>query len=164
MCTVAWKATASDFTLLHCTLSVVGCKWRYVESKSARGQLSGMNLLVTRSKVFLSSGFGRTWHVRRFNLAGARLIYREKWKKDIRRNVSFFFFFSKVMLIRDWIPDVESSSVFTHRAVWNCQAAKFHSTLSLLPHLPDSGEWIPRRGEKWSSCERKQESVTAHNI
>lgn len=35
-----------------------------------------MNLRVTRSKVLLSSGLGRTWQVRRFSLAGGRLIWR----------------------------------------------------------------------------------------
>lgn len=38
------------------------------------------------------------------------------------------------------MPDVQSSSAAPHRAVRNSQAAKFHSTLPFLPHLPDSAE------------------------
>lgn len=146
---VAGNATASGFTQLHCTLCPVSCKSRYVQSKSVRSQLSGLNLLVTRSKVFLSSGFGRTWQVRRFSLAGGRLIYRETPRSGRKTwgGISFF----KVALMREWIPDVQSSSAFPHRAVRNGQAAKFHSTLSLLPHLPDSAEWIATGGKKQTS-------------
>lgn len=89
---IAANATASGFTQLHCTLRPVSGKSRYAESKSVRGQLSGLNLLVTRSKVFLSSGFGRTWQVRRFSLAGGRLIYSETARSGRKKwgGTSFF--------------------------------------------------------------------------
>lgn len=143
---VAGNATASGFMQLHCTLSRVSRKSRCVESKSVGGQLSGLNLLVTRSKVFLSSGFGRTWQVKRFSLAGGRLIYRETQRSGRKKLGEMSFF--KVTLTREWIPDVQSSSAFPHRAVRNSQAAKFHSALSLLPHLPDTAEWIATGAKK----------------
>jgi len=51
---------------------------------SVPGQTLRMNLRVTRSKVLRSSGFGRTWQVSRFNLAGGRLI----WRGDADAHVS----------------------------------------------------------------------------
>lgn len=61
------------------------------------------------------------------------------------------------------MPDVQSSSAAPHRAVRNSQAAKFHSTLPFLPHLPDSAEEKACRVKKHLLLMVKQEGFRALN-
>lgn len=128
------------------------CRWLFrvfnvdMLRVKCRGRGLEMNLRVTRSKVLLSSGSGRTWQVSRFNLAGGRLIWRQT-------NTPMSACVGKK--IGHYSTDRCSVAVVMcpHRTVWNGQAAKFDTTLSLLPHFPDPAGW----SVKTKNVEHKKE-------